>query len=119
LALATAKTSSGCGLWHSQLFHDGPLEDLGPPELEGCPLGLRIKVFVYHRHDKKVLAQMTKTTFLQYWFLTVKYHQNAVKNHLPDEKDSDNTEKKNQGENLNHFLNQFLSEVSGLTTLTV
>jgi hypothetical protein len=58
------------------------LRDLGLAELDGGPRGHRIKVFVDRRHDKKVLAQMMKTTFCKYLFLTVKYFQNAAKYRL-------------------------------------
>jgi hypothetical protein len=60
-------------------------------------LGPRIKVFIDRRHDKKVLAQMMKTTFFKYGFLTVKYHQNAVKFYFLEEKDSKNIEEKTGG----------------------
>ncbi len=65
MALAKAKISSGWPLTFLAISN-GPLGELGPPELDGGPLGPRIKVFVDHRYDKKVLAQMMKTTFFKY-----------------------------------------------------
>ncbi len=41
---------------------------------------------------------MMKTTFFKFLFLTVKYHKNVVKYCLLKEKDSNNTDKKNQGD---------------------
>jgi hypothetical protein len=93
-------------LWHSQLFLDGPLRDLGPPDLEGSPLDPSLKVFVDCRHGDKVLAQMTKTTFFKYWFLT------ELK------KSTENTDKKNSGGKIEPFVGNFL-EVSVYTMLTV
>jgi hypothetical protein len=52
LALEKAKLLSGW-LLHSLLLHDVPLGDLGPPELDGGLLALRIKVFVDRRQNKK------------------------------------------------------------------
>jgi hypothetical protein len=84
----------------SQLFCDGPEGDLGLPELDGGPLGPRIKVFIDRRHDRKVLVQITKTTFFKYLFLMVKYHQNTTKYCLLGDKGGDNTEKKNQRDDV-------------------
>ncbi len=60
---------------------------------------------------------MIKLLSLNINFLTVKYHQNAVKFNLPEEKDSEITEEKSGGK-LELFL-QFFSEVSVFLSLTV
>jgi hypothetical protein len=71
--------------------------------LDGGPLGPSIKVFFDRRHDEKVLAQMMKTTFFKYWFLTVKYCQNTEKYGLLDERTGATQRKKISGKNLSVF----------------
>jgi hypothetical protein len=60
-------------------------------------------VFVNHRHDKKVLAQIMKTTFFKILIFDSEHHQNAMKFHLYEEK-TVKTQRKKSGGKLELFF---------------
>jgi hypothetical protein len=53
------------GVGQTQLNNNGPLGDLGLPELDGSPLGSRIEVYADHRNKLKKQAKISKTTLFR------------------------------------------------------